>query len=251
MYDEDVPQWVQDNWMTTCPECGSFIVDNGNTGVITARWCANPKCPGHMAHRAKALADYFGISGFGAKTALSYIKPNNYESHFDFLKKWFPDEKPLLSLADIAVLCCIEGFGSTQAEKELSCYPSFENYFTTCFAPNLLLVEHRDELLKAETYFRVKPPKSANKMLVMGTGSFHGYPNRETYFALLNEVFGEYVHIIQTGKRKTGISYLIKEEDAVDHSKSALAKACGIPIITPADFYSLLCQTYPYSSDKG
>lgn len=246
----DVPQWVLDNWMNYCPHCGAYIVDNSDTGVTTARWCVNPSCPGHMAHKAKFLADFFNIVGFGPQTALNTIKPNNYKSHFDFMKKWFGDTKPLVTLADVATLACIEGYGATQAKKDLLAYRNFEHYFSTCYMPNATLLAHREELLYAETFFTLKPPLSANKMLVMATGSFHGYDNRDEFFRLLNDAYGSVINVIQTGKRKTGVSYLIKEVDAVDHSKSRIAKECGIPIVTPAQFLDIISSMCPYINNE-
>jgi hypothetical protein len=240
MYRTDLPEWVMNNMKMLCPYCGAFLVDNSDTGVTTARWCCNPKCPGHMMHKAKVLGDYFGVKGFGPRTALGIIKAKRFQSHFDFIPHWFGDKKPLASLPDIATLCCIEDYGQTTANKELGHYSSFEEYFSTCLYPNQLLVEHKDELLYGEKLFTIKPPVSARKMYVMGTGSFHGYNSRDDFFRLINDAYGMYINVIQTGKRKTGISYLIKEYDAVDHSKSRIAREYGIPVVTPAEFLSII-----------
>lgn len=247
-YREDLPDWVKNNMMMFCEYCGAYIIDNSDTGSTTARCCINPRCPGHMQHKAKVLADYFNIKGFGPKSAYKEIKANNYKTHFEFMKVWFPEEKPFVQLSDIAVLACLEGYGDTSARKELNSYNSFEAYFDKCRFPNRVLLEHKDELIEAEKYFNIKPPLSDRKMYVMGTGSFHGYSSREAYFQYINDTFGDFVNVIQTGKRKTGIAYLLKEEDAIDHSKSQIAKENDIPIITPADFISVLYAMRSYYS---
>lgn len=246
MYRTDLPDWAKEHMLHTCTYCGSFIADNSDTGATTARWCVNPKCPGHMQHKAKELADFLGIKGFGPKTALSLIRTLKFESHFDFIPHWFKDKKPYVSLADVAVMACIEGYGAPSANKELSHYASFEDYFSRAVPINQLLAKHRDELLRAEKYFTIKPPVSSVKMLVMGTGSFHGYTSRDEFFRLINDAYGAYINVIQTGKRKTGISYLIKERDAVDHSKSQIAAQYGIPVVTPSEFVAIIASRCPY-----
>lgn len=246
----DLPEWAMNNMKMICDYCGSYIVDNGDKGGTTARWCCNPACPGHLCHKAKELANFFNIKGFGPATALQIIKLEKYTNHFQFIPRWFKDKKPLLTLPEIAVLACIEGYGAPTANKELSHYASFTEYFNTVPFPNPLLVSNKETLLYAETLFAIKPPVAQRKMFVMGTGSFHGYNNREEYFSLLNDAYGAYINVIQTGKRKTGISYLIKELDAVDHSKSKIAKECGIPIVTPTEFLSIIASMCPYI-DEG
>ena len=111
-----------------------------------------------------------------------------------------------------------------------------------------MLFEHKDELIYAEKFFTLKPPVSAKKMFVMGTGSFHGYSSRDEFFRLINDAYGQSINVIQTGKRKTGVSYLIKEADAIDHSKSRIARENNIPIVTPSEFVSIIESMCPYIS---
>lgn len=250
MYRTDLPDWAKENMQMTCTYCNSFILDNGDSGVTTARWCSNPKCPGHMQHKAKELANFFDLKGFGPKTALGIIRTMKFKSHFDFIPHWFKDKKPYVSLADVAVMACMEGYGSTTANKELSHYCNFTDYFERAVPPNPILLEHKDELLYAEKLFSLKPPISQFKMFVMGTGSFHGYSSRDEFFRLINDAYGSYINVIQTGKRKTGISYLIKERDAVDHSKSQIAAQYGIPVVTPSEFVAIIASKCPYISEE-
>ena len=244
------PKWAFDNMMLHCKYCGSYILDNSDTGKVTARWCANPKCPGHMMHRCKVLVDFFGVKGIGPETCLNLITGNNWTSHFDIIPFILKDKKPRLSLSEIATLACIEGYGATQAQKELDCFASFEDYFNSKGTKNELLLNNKDMLIDCQKYFEIKPPRSSTKLLVMGTGSFNGYSSREQYFNMLNDIFGQYVNIIQSGKRKTGICFLIKEPNAVDHSKSQIARENNIPIVTPDEFIALLLDRYPYAFEE-
>ena len=240
MYRTDVPDWVKENMQMTCKYCGSFIADNSDTGVTTSRWCVNPYCPGHMAHKMKFVADYFNVKNFGPATALSYCKTHNCKNHLEILKEWYKVEKPLVSLADVATLACIEGYGETQAKQELNAFGSFKHYFANVYSANNVLLKHKDFLIECEQYFNLKPPLAARKLYVMATGSFNGYTNRDEYFKELNDAFGNSIQVIQVGKRKNNVDYLVKEKNAVDHSKSKLAEDCGIPTITPKALFELL-----------
>ena len=246
---DKLPQWVHDNIMCYCTYCVAHIADNSDTGKLTARWCVNPYCPGHMMHKAYAIVNYYGAKGIGPETCLKYIKRGKYKTPFQIIPDVFgADVKPTASLAEIASLAGIDGYGMTQAQKELNSYATFEMYFRICATPNPLLVENKELLMDAEKYFTLKPPRSVRKLYVMGTGSFHGYSSRDEFFRLINDAYGQSINVIQTGKRKTGVSYLIKEADAIDHSKSRIARENNIPVVTPSEFVSIIESMCPYIS---
>lgn len=239
-YRTDLPKWAKDNMLMECRYCGALLVDNGDIGPTTARMCPRKTCPGHMQYKMSFVADFFHVKNFGPKSALNYINAHKCTNHLEILNEWYPGEKPLVSLADIAVLACIDGYGATLANKELNSFSSFEDYFSDLLQANPLLRENMEYLIECEQYFNIKPPLAARQMFVMGTGSFNNYSSREEFFDDINDAFGQYIHVIQTGKRKTGVSYLIKETNAVDHSKSQIAKEYGIPIVTPAEFFGIM-----------
>lgn len=238
---QDMPAWAFLNIRKDCSYCGAPILRNEE---LTARKCSNPKCPGHLQHKIDELAKFFNIQGFGAASGLKYLQEHEYQSHLDILRLWFPNSKPTVSLAQAVVLAQIDGIGETVAIKLLSGYKSLTEYFTTAPNQDATLREHMFELLDAETRFNIAPPLAKNKMYVMGTGAFHNYSSREEYFDMINKAFGSVVHVIQTGARKTGVSYLLKEHDAVDHRKSAIAAECGIPVVTPGEFVAILIKNY-------
>lgn len=245
---ENLPDWVLDNILKVCA-CGAYIADNSDTGVMTARWCPNPACPYHMAHKMVTVVKYFKREGFGPATALEYIKENKCKSHLEIISKLFPNDKPKVSLATIAQLACIAGYGSTKAEQELSSYVNFETYFETetCVSPILYL--NKDLLIDAQKYFTILPPMADTRLYVMASGSFDGYGSRNDFFSALNEACGHRIHIIQTGKRKTNIFCLIKEEHAAFHEKSAIAAECHIPTYTPKQFCDIIMQALSYSNE--
>ncbi len=242
----ELPKWVWDNILKECPHCGAPIVEND---TMTARWCSNPKCPKHMAYKIVEVCKFLGVKGIGPANAQEWIKNQNLQNQFEIIPHLL-SYKPTVSLADIATLACIEGYGSIQAENELPQMHSFEEYFDTAQV-NPLLVPYKEILIEAQKYFEIKKPLSSRKMYVMGTGSFHGFNSRESYFNYINQVFGEYVHVIQTGKRKTGITFLIKEDDAIDHSKSQIAYENNIPIVTPKQFIAILLKVFNISIEDN
>lgn len=241
----ELPDWVFDNILKVCPVCQYPIIEND---TMTARKCSNPKCPEHMSYKAVELCKFLGIKGIGPATAKGMIQTHKLNNHFEMLPL-LTKVKPLASLVDIAELACIEGYGRTQAEKELAQMSSFEQYFTV-FGANPLLRQNQEMLCEAQKYFTIRQPLSNRKLYVMGTGSFHNFNSREEYFNLINDRLGKHLHVIQTGKRKTGVSYLIKEDDAIDHSKSQVARENNIPIVTPAQFIAILLQSLNISIEE-
>ena len=239
---DTLPEWVRGAILLECPHCGAPIAQNEN---LTARWCPNVKCPGHMAYKLVDFAKFFNVKGIGPKTALNIIRSKKLESHIDIMKFWYPDSKPLQRLSVIASLAYIDGYGKVQAERDLDSYGSFADYFNNAQWINPLLRKNEELLLKVESYFTVMPPLSESFINVMATGSFNGYQSRDDYFTLLNVVFGEHLHIIQCGKRKTGVAFLLKEKETTDtSSKSAIAAERGIPVLTPMEFLLILCETF-------
>ena len=248
-YNENLPDWVSENIMKVC-ECGAYIADNSDVGPMTARWCTNPRCPHHMKYKMVYVAKYFGVKGFGPASALSYIKANNSQNHLDILKKIFKEDKPKVNLAVVAQLACIDGYGITRAEAELNHFVNFTDYFERSVEINRILLENRNYLNECMEYFELLPPMSSRKLYVMATGSFHGYQSREAFFDGLRKACGSCLQVIQTGVRKTGVFCLIKEEDAQDHTKSRVARECGIPVYTPKQFLGILADTLTYNKKE-
>ena len=82
----------------------------------------------------------------------------------------------------------------------------------------------------------IKPRLLGKRLNVMLSGSFDGYRSRSDFVAEMNRKYGDVVQLVDVGKRKTEVAFLIKEAHATDHEKSAIANAMGITIITPKAF---------------
>ena len=246
----DLPDWVRDNMMMTCVHCGSYICDNSDTGVTTSRWCPNPSCPGHMALKVVNICDHYHIKGIGEKTARDLCEVNHWNNPCECIPYFFPKYKPEASLADIVGFFNIDGYGNTSAVKELSSFYCFEDYFSPNCATNPLLRPYREKLIEAQQYFQLKRPLSKKKINVMATGAFHGFSNRGEFFRKINDAFGEYVHVIDVGKRKGNVDFLIKEVDAPDRTKATLAAQERIPVVTPAQFFAILKRMCAYSDEE-
>ena len=243
--DYQLPQWVRDNIMMKCKYCGADIASNHDTGVLTERWCTNPYCPGHMSYKMDYIGKYYDVKGFGPKLALEWIQNHNAKSHLEILPQWFPNEKPTEALARIVDLCCIKEFGMTQGEPVLNKYASFEEFFASDeskFFP--VLIQAHDFLCDSQKYFNVKRPLLGKVVNIMITGSVEGFTNREDYVDYLNEKFGDKIHVIQVGRRKSNVAALIQDPGAVSHSKTKVAKEAGIPILTSRQFIEVLIDSY-------
>lgn len=236
----NIPEWAQESMMKTCPFCNSPIEHNE---ALTERWCTNPQCPEHMSYRITYIAKYYNQKGFGPAAAKSYYMGTHPNSPVAVIQTWF-QEKPTETLSTIADLACIKDYGVTTGQKTLDKYGSFTEYFEKEPTPDPNLVAHKEELLIAETYFNVRKPFTGENIFVMATGVIHGYSNRDVFFSCINEAIGDRLHVIQTGARKTGVTCLIKEPDAVDHKKSRIAQECGIPILTSQEFLQVVFTAY-------
>lgn len=229
-----IPVWLQSNIQLFC-KCGYIILNNDK---LTIRTCSNPSCPYHLAEKADYVLKYLGIKGVGSKTLLGLIKSKKYLSHLDVLQDYF-DEKPLVSLNEVAKLTMIYGHDKG-FEEYCTSYSSFEQMFANEeYLPDFI-EDNKEELLEAEKHFRVRPGFIGGVFNVMLTGEIHGYPARNMFIDDLNDKFGNIVYIKDVGRRKTGVDALIAEDDTPFHSKMAIAKEKGIPIITPAALVSLL-----------
>ena len=241
-YNNTLPDWVKQHIMMDCPYCGSMIVDNSDgPNGMTARYCPNPRCPGHMQYKMDAMAKRLGVKNFGPATALTYIKIHHCETHLEILDDWLQGNKPTMKLSDIAEIACLDGYSEVTGRKELNEFCSFTDYFKNAKGVNQVLWKNRDVLLKAESYFTVAPPLAKRKIYVMGHGSFDNFSSREEFFNQVNDAFGNIVQVIEVGKRKTSVHFLIMDKSS-SHSggKYTVAVENGIPIVTPLEFVNIL-----------
>lgn len=244
MHNTKAPSWVMENIMLTCPYCNCLLVDNSDgPNGMTARWCPNKECPGHMQYKMDYMAKTLGIKNFGPATALTYIKTHHCKSHVEILDEWLGSTKPLFRLSEIADLACIDGYSSVTGKKELNEFASFDDYFKHANPVNPILWSNRELLYDIEKHFTVAEPMSKRKIFVMGHGSFNNFSSRKEFFDEVNAAFGNVIQVIEVGRRKTGVSYmLIDNGTAHTGLKYNTAVECGIPIVTPAEFVNILTQ---------
>lgn len=225
-----IPTWLSSQIPTHC-ECGGLIVNND---ALTVRMCSNAECYLHNAAKLEAVAKYFGIKNVGIATAKEIIREHNLTYHLDGLK-YIMKSKPSVYLHEVGVLAMLRGHDKDIQEYARG-FKSFKDFLPIKDQYPFWFQIQLDDLIKAESYFDVKPPVSRTTLNVMLTGTFHGWPSRDDFIKFLNDHFGMYVYVNNVGVRKTNVDFLICEEDAAFHNKMAIAKERGIPIITPAKF---------------
>lgn len=240
----EVPVWLQEQIMSVCPYCGAPITNNEQ---LTDRYCSNPNCPEHMAHKMNLLAKRFGIKGFGVATARSFIRLKNFRSHLDILRVWFPD-RPELELHELGEICFIKGH-----QKKWRDYCEGYSTMLELIRSGTLpsdIYPYRTLLLQASCLCKTKPRLTGSRINVMMSGSFSGYSSRSEYLREMNQQFGQVVQLVDVGKRKTDVDFLVKESYTSDHEKSVIARQSGIPVITPQGLKEKIETLYTYINER-
>lgn len=223
-----LPDWLAASIPTMC-KCGGLIINNE---TLTQRFCSNLECPYHMAARIESVLKYFDVKGIGYTTALKYIEDYHMKYHLEILSHFFKD-KPYVSLYEVAKLAMIPGH-ERDMKQYCDKYGSFEDMFRNEQLPRFMLL-YKDELLRAETFFRVKQPLGGKVINIMITGEVHGYSSRVKFINDLNALGQGLFTFNDVGVRKTGVHMLIAEKDAAYHNKMRIAEERGIPVLTPAE----------------
>lgn len=241
---EDIPDWLKPHMKQVC-ECGAGAmcddgpIDGNGVMKLTQRWCSNPKCPYHMAEKVNELAKYFGVVGIGTKTALADIQLYKFNSHLEALKFWFA-EPPEVYLYEAAELSYIYGVESKWKDW-LGPYSSLDEYLATAQFIPVVVMQNIEYLRECISYFRIKQDAlSSNVIKVMITGSMHGYSSRIDFLNSINEVYKGVLRVEDNKKTIRDTVCLIKEVDAVDHSKTQIAIDNNIPIVTSQEFLAIL-----------
>lgn len=239
----ELPEWLKPHFIKPCEFCGTTYMiglsPDGNR--ITKHYCPNIQCPGTIAQKIVFMADILGVSGIGFATALNIVNVNDLKHHLEILKLWNIQSE--ISLYTFMRLCCVNGIDTGWKETvanvktldavlELNIVPEKEKSF---IRENSQYVKIKVE----DDIFRYDPVWTG---LVMITGDIQGFMNkREEFITSLNIMFEGYVRIsYSNSKRKTGVSYLIKEPNSAVTGKVAVAKQYGIPIVTSKEFMTIL-----------
>lgn len=241
----EIADWLVPHLADFCPYCGSPIVNNEN---LTDRYCSNPSCPGHMAYKISALATKMGVKDIGPATALDLINTHKLPYHIQYLR-FMLKEKPKLYLYQVGELAMIKGHQKKWREYCRGCRTMRE----VCDDPLVPeAIRSQYPLLHAcEEECEVIPMLKGKELRIMLTGSFDGYRARADWVADMNHKYGDTIELVDVGKRKIDVDFLVKEEWATDHEKSAIAAEYGIPVVTPAVMEELLKRYASYNNGGG
>lgn len=243
-YNHNIPDWLFPHMQKECTACGAPIVDAGNpdwTGklILTQRYCPNPYCPKHMAMRIVNVASYLGAQGYGPATCESMVHMYNLKNHLEAIPYIVQGEKPTVHLWEVGVMAQIYGLGNKWKEILLG-YSSFEDFFANADFIPYGLDTYRDYLINAQNYFNIKAPLSKRVIRIMISGSINGFSNKHEFVPWLNDRIGKYLQVMEVGKRKSNVDFLVKEPTSVDHAKTALALEVGIPIVSSSEFLQVI-----------
>ena len=223
----DIPEWLAENINKNCPYCGHPITNND---ALTDRYCSNEKCPEHMAQKIVVLAKRMGVKNFGIASAREAVRLYKFQLHTQILPYWFK-EKPSLYLHEVGEICLIKGH---QVKWRQYC-EGHDTMMQVVKCPRTPpeIRKHAVLLICTAAMCNIKPRLLGKHLNVMLSGSFDGYRSRSDFVAEMNRKYGDVIQMVDVGKRKTEVAFLVKEIYATDHEKSAIANAMGIPIITP------------------
>ena len=236
----EIPAWLNAQVLDVCPYCGSRIVNNE---ALTDRYCSNTRCVEHMAHKIDVLAKRFGIKNFGVATARQYIARNKFIRHTEIIPYWF-DTKPSLYLHEVGEICLIKGHQKKWREYCDGC----DTMLDVLAKPSVPADVKRKTtlLICTEKLVSVKPRLLGSRVNVMLSGSFNGYRSRSMFVGEMNRKYGEVVQLVDVGKRKTDVMFLVKKSYTTDHEKSAIARERGIQIVSPAELEERIKVCYTY-----
>lgn len=223
----EIPNWLLEHINQTCPYCGQPIVNNT---LLTDRHCSNERCPEHMAQKIDVLAKRFGVKNFGIAAAREAVRLYKFQLHTQILSYWFR-EKPSLYLHEVGEICLIKG----HQKKWRQYCEGHDTMLQVVRSPRTPpeIRKHGVLLICTAAMCNVKPRLLGKRLNVMLSGSFDGYRSRAEFVAEMNRRYGDVIQMVDVGKRKTEVAFLVKETFATDHEKSAIAASQGIPIITP------------------
>ena len=222
-----LPEWVEEHIHPTCAYCGSPITNNE---TLTDRYCSNPNCPEHMAQKIVALAKRLGVKGVGEAYARNAVRYQKFRYHTQIIPLWF-DSPLVLPLWEVGELCMIKGHQS-RWRSYCEGHDTMQEVLEDRCTPQAI----RDAaplLLYTESICKVKRRLEGKILTIMMSGSFDNYRSRADFVTDMNTKYGDVVQLVDVGKRKTGVEFLVKEAHATDHEKSAIAAAYGIEVITP------------------
>lgn len=240
---KEIPEWLASYFIKPCEYCGETyrigLSPDGNR--ITKHYCPNSQCPGTIAQKIVFMADLLSVSGVGFATALNIVKTYDIKHHLEVLKLW--GIKQEISLYTFMRLCCINGI-DTGWKDTVANVKTLDGIL----ALNIVPEEEKEFIRENVQYVNLKTEEEVFKYepvwtgLVMITGDIPGFmKRREDFITSLNYMFEGYVRIsYSNSKRKTGVSYLIREANSPITGKVTLAKQCGIPEVTSKEFMTIL-----------
>lgn len=239
----DIPNWLSESINEVCPYCGSPIVNNE---LLTDRYCSNKDCPEHIANKVVALAQWFGIKEWGIATARKAVVRYKLKFHTEMIPRWF-DERPNLYLYEIGEIAMIKGHSKKWRNYCEGCKNVTEvikkPWIPQDIKDNYLL------LLYTSGVCKVKKVLTGSRINVMMSGSFNQYRARADFIRSMNDMYGDVIELVDVGKRKTDVQFLVKEAHATDHEKSAIASQCGVPIVTPKDLEESIKEYATYKRE--
>lgn len=250
-----IPDWLKDNLDTQCSYCGSDIEIgfSPNDNSITRHFCTNPECPGTVAAKMAFMWTTLGVEGIKEGNSMRLIKEHKLPKHYQYIPKVL-DKKPDVDPVTFLRINCIKGIDTSWSSYigDAKSIPEILNNPALQFK---ISQKDKDDIIDAMQYFNIVWPrelthKAVLRLNIMMTGDIMGLPNREMLVHALNSKYDGLLDLrYSKSLRKTGIDYLVREDNATVTNKIRTAIEYGIPQITPKDFICLVDKLIQERSD--
>lgn len=222
-----------------CP-CGKPIYRNWK---LTKALCIDPYCKYHLKYKAETMFKYLGVKGLGAETCGMYIQRFKTTNHFELIPYVFKSKKPRLYLWEVALLTGIPGY-STKLEEMMIGYNTFHEYFSKEKNIPRIIHVYKNILMRAQSYFVIRPSLAKECITVMITGNITGYSPRDKFIDACNDIVGDVIRVKLVGKGKSNRDYLITEDPSTGTGKVLDAIDAGINVVHPSIFIDELEKIY-------
>lgn len=242
-----IPDWLKVHLVEPCPYCGSdYQVDYSPNGQrVTKHYCPNEECPGTVAAKMVFVWEVLKVDGIKFGRSLELVKQKNIKHHLDAIPYLFKDAKPTVDVGTFMRLQCINGIDDSWYSV-CENTSSIDEVLNKSITRKFLNESDIKRVYSSMDYFNIVFPKKQAyepilTLTVMMTGDIMGLDNRELLIQALNERYKGLLDLRYSKSiRRTGISYLIKDDGSTITRKVTTAKECGIPIITPNEFCILV-----------
>lgn len=232
--------------------CGKPLKVIYNTdGIPKERRCTDDKCPERIIVQVQSFQKKVNLPNINRNDISSLVSRG--ETTVSIIAGQLKKSNIKISLADFARLHYIRGFDK-----------AWDSYVNNINTPEELINKISSSKKPEEAYLRLNEIKenvklfnfslpkvyTGRRLRVMLTGTPPNLPElglstgmtKPIYLSLVNGILENSYVLVESGKRKTGISLCIRGEDATNTGKVRAATQAGVPVVTYREFLDVALE---------